>query len=198
MRDTIVLGLVGGLIGNAAKDLSNFLIYRAGKTELLYGHYAASMISAPEEVREKGHFVAGQVVDMVIGAILGVPIVLLFKKTGKDNHLLKGAGLGLLLWEALYAVGPNLGILSVKPHMAKTHFSALWSNLLYGVTTAQAIVSLADPGLFPDQQRRRGFSPSVSRSRKRILLSGKRTVSETSSFETPVKQRNWTPTQIRP
>lgn len=166
MRDTIILGLLGGLIGNITKDISNYLIYRAGKTEMLYGHYAASMISEPEEVHEKKHFALGQLVDTVVGAAMGIPLAYVFRRTGRDYHLIKGAGLGLLLWGLLYSVGPNLGILSIKPRATKTHFSALWNNFLYGVTTALAIGALAGPGVFTDKQKKEEV---ISESRPRPL-----------------------------
>lgn len=148
MRDTIILGMLSGLIGNVAKDASNYIIYRAGKTEMLYGHFAASMITDPAKTHEAGNFAVGQLIDMTVGALMGVPLVYLFKKTGKDHYLLKGAGLGLMLWGILYGIGPNLNIVTVRPRETKTHVSALFNNLLYGLTTAQAAVSLADPDMF--------------------------------------------------
>lgn len=150
MRDTITLGLLSGLIGNLAKDISNYLIWRAGGTELTYGHLAASAVTAPEKTQEAGNFFVGQIADFTVGASMGIPIVYLLKKTGKDYHLVKGAGMGLLLWGILYSTGPNLRILSIKPKMTRTHLSGLWNHLLYGVTTAQAAVALAGPGMFPE------------------------------------------------
>ncbi|MGQ9496778.1 MAG: hypothetical protein ACUVRC_02220 [Desulfotomaculales bacterium] len=75
MRDTIALGVLSGLLGNIAKDISNWLIYRAGKTEMLYGHLASSMFSPAEKVREPGYFTVGQILDTVIGSLMGIPIV---------------------------------------------------------------------------------------------------------------------------
>lgn len=154
MRDTITLGFLSGLIGNIAKDISNFFIWKADKTELTYGHLAASMFSEPAKTRETGNFLVGQAMDMVVGAALGIPMVYLLKKTGKDNYLLKGAGAGLVLWGLLYGLGPNLNFYSIKPKKTKTHFSALWNNLLYGAVAAQTAVLIADPDLFPGKDRK--------------------------------------------
>jgi len=146
MRDTIILGITSGLIGNVIKDISNYFIWRANKTEMLYGHYAASTLVEPVKTIELKNFLIGQALDMTYGAALGVPLVYLIKKTGRDYYLLKGAGLGLLLWGILYNYGPA----SIKPKETKTHLSALFNNLLYGISTAQAAVSLAHPGIFPE------------------------------------------------
>lgn len=151
MRDTLTIGILSGLIGNVVKDASNYFIWRAKKTELLYGHLAGSMLSPPESVQESGGFIAGQLLDFTIGAAIGVPIVYLLKKAGKDNYLLKGAAAGLAAWGLLYGLGPNLGVVSIKPKMSRTHLSAFWNNLLYGLATAQAAVLLADSGLFPEK-----------------------------------------------
>ncbi|MEW6426062.1 MAG: hypothetical protein AB1523_15225 [Bacillota bacterium] len=149
MRDTVALGILSGLIGNLAKNISNYFLWRTGHTEVLYGHLAGSMFAAPEDVHETGNLVIGQLFDMVMGAGLGVPMVYLLKKTGKDYYLLKGAGTGLLAWGLLYGLGPNVKVISIKPKMFKTHFSALWHNVLYGLAAARAAVMLADPGTFP-------------------------------------------------
>lgn len=154
MRDTIALGLLSGFIGNAAKDLSDWLIYRAGKTELLNGHLASSMISPPEKVQEPAYFALGQILDTIVGSALSISMVYLLKITGKDHHLLKGATMGLLLWSTLYSLGPNWRVLSIKPRHSSTYFSALLNNTLYGLATAQAAVSLADRSVFPGGRRR--------------------------------------------
>jgi len=145
MKDTITLGVASGIIGNIAKDISNFLLWRSKKTELLYAHLTASTLVGPGKTNEPFNLLLGQIQDMTYGAALGIPLVYLLKLTGKDNYLLKGAGTGLLLWSVLYNFGP----IAIQPKMTKTHFSALWNNLLYGMVTAHAAVSLADPDVFP-------------------------------------------------
>ncbi|MEW6041670.1 MAG: hypothetical protein AB1633_09125 [Elusimicrobiota bacterium] len=146
------MGFVSGLIGSIAKNLSNFLIYRAGGTEMLYGHLAASLYSKPLETKKAKNFWLGQVLDVAIGTTFGVPVVYLMKKTGNDHHLLKGASVGLLLWGTLYSIGSlKTNLFSAKPTLTKTHYSALWNNTLYGITTAYAANKLADPGLFPEK-----------------------------------------------
>ena len=166
MRDTVVLGVLSGLAGNLAKNFSNYFLWRTGRTEMLYGHLAASMFTAPEDVHETGNLAVGYLFDLVMGAGLGIPMVYLLKKTGKDYHLLKGAGMGLLAWGLIYGMSPNLKIVSIKPNMSKTNFSALWNNLLYGLTTAQTVVMLEagrdGSGLPPGRQNRPEFTGTHS------------------------------------
>jgi hypothetical protein len=147
MKDSIALGVISGLIGNTAKDISNYLIWRAGKTELLYSHLAASSFVEPAKTLEPKNMALGQILDMAGGALMGIPVVYLLKLTGKDYHLLKGGGVGLLLWAVLYNLGPT----TIKPQKTMTHLSAFVNNLIYGLVTARAAVALADPDVFAKQ-----------------------------------------------
>lgn len=149
MKDSIMISLLGGLIGTTVMDISNVFLWRTKKTEMLNGHLAGSMIMRAFRTNQTKNFALGEILHMATGATLGIPIFQLFKRTGTDNHLIKGAFAGMLSWGILYDFGQRAKLFSSKPHLTKSHYSALWHNLLYGVTTAQAIVSLSDPSLFP-------------------------------------------------
>lgn len=153
MKDSIMISLLAGFIGTTLMDLSDALLWRTKKTEMLTGHLAGSMIMRGFRTNRAKNFVLGEILHMITGAALGIPVFQLFKRTGTDNHLIKGAFAGMLSWGILYNFGQRTKLFSSKPHFTKSHFSALWNNLLYGVTTAQAIVSLSDPSLFPEQNQ---------------------------------------------
>lgn len=155
MKDSIMISLLGGLIGTTAMDISNALLWRTKKTEILYGHLSGSMIMRGFRTNQTKNFALGQILHMATGATLGIPVFQLMKRTGNDNHLIKGAFAGMLSWGILYNFGQRSRMFSSKPHLTKSHYSALWHNLLYGVTTAQAIVSLSDPSLFPQQHEQK-------------------------------------------
>lgn len=153
MKDSIMVSLVSGLLGTMAMDLSNVLLWRTKKAELLHGHLAGSMFMRAFRTNQTKNFVLGQIFHMLTGTTLGIPIFHLLKRTGKDHYLIKGAFAGLAAWGVLYNFGQRVGLFMAKPHLTKTHYSALWHNLLYGVTTAQAIVSFSDPSLFPQHKQ---------------------------------------------
>lgn len=153
MKDSIIISLLGGLIGTTVMDISNAFLWRTNKTEMLYGHFAGSMIMRGFRTNRTKNFALGQILHMGSGTALGIPIFQLFKRTGTDHHLIKGAFAGLMSWGILYNFGLRAGMYSSKPHLTKTHYSALFNNCLYGVTTAQAIVSLSDPSLFPQKSQ---------------------------------------------
>lgn len=151
MQDTITTGLLGGFIGTLLMDISNLLIFKAGKTETLYGYIAGGLFVAPFRTKQRKNFILGELAHFFIGSIWGIPLTYILKKTGKDHHLVKGAlisilSLGSLIW------GQKFGVLK-KFRLTKTFYSAIWNHIVYGLVSAQAIVSLADPTIFaPDKE----------------------------------------------
>lgn len=146
MQDTIAIGLLGGFIGAIIMDISNLLIFKAGKTETLYGHIAGGLFVAPFRTKQRKNFILGEITHLAIGSIWGIPLTYLLKKTGKDYHLIKGALISMLSLGSLIG-GQKFGILK-KFGLTKTFYSAIWNHIVYGLVSAQAIVSLSDPTIF--------------------------------------------------
>lgn len=46
-KDSIITGLLGGFVGTLCMDITNALIFKAGKTEKLYGHLAGQFFVSP-------------------------------------------------------------------------------------------------------------------------------------------------------
>ena len=102
----------------------------------------------PFKTKKTKNFILGQIFHLANGSGAGLLMVQIFKRFGTDLTLLKGSMLGMFTWEALYNVGQRLGIYTAKPHLAKTGYSALWNNFVYGTVTAYSIRWLAHPLVF--------------------------------------------------
>lgn len=152
LRDSITLGLTSGLMGNLAKGLFNLFFWRSKKSETLYSQLAGSMFIKPGLRKQKSPSLIGNLADMSTGSILGVPLVYIMKKTGKDNYLIKGLGYGAFLWLLLYGAGHNLDFYILKPQKYKSNLSAFFEHIIFGISTAHASVKLATPGTFPDEK----------------------------------------------
>ncbi|MHB8126426.1 MAG: hypothetical protein ACYDEJ_12465 [Desulfitobacteriaceae bacterium] len=144
MQDSVITGLLGGLIGTVVMDISNFLIFKIGKTEALYGHVSGQMFVSPFRTNQRKNFILGQILHLSMGSFFGIPLFYLLKKTGKDYYAIKGLVASGFMWGIFYAGSQKIGLFK-KPRFTKTHYSAIWNNLIYGITSAYAIVSLADP-----------------------------------------------------
>lgn len=74
IKDSIALSLISGFLGTIVMDLSNLLLWRSKKTEILYGHLAGSMIMRSFRTNQTKNFVLGQVFHFFTGAALGIPL----------------------------------------------------------------------------------------------------------------------------
>ena len=151
MKDSITTGLLGGLIGAIFMDISNLLIFKAGKTETLYGYIAGGLFMAPFRTKKRKNFILGEIAHLAIGSFWGIPLTYILKKTGKDHYLIKGMLVSTLSLGNLI-VGQKLGMLK-KFRLTKTFYSAIWNHILYGLVSAQAIVMLADPTIFESSNK---------------------------------------------
>lgn len=147
MKDSITIGLLGGLLGTISMEVTNGLIFKAKKTEVTYGQMAGQLFVGPFRAKQRKNFILGEILHMVVGSLLGIPLLYIFKKTGKDHYLSKGLFASMSIWSVLYAGGQHVGLFK-KLRLTKTHYSSMLNHLIYGLTSAQAMVLLADPTIF--------------------------------------------------
>ncbi|MHB8124436.1 MAG: hypothetical protein ACYDEJ_02125 [Desulfitobacteriaceae bacterium] len=152
IKDSVAASLFSGFLGTLVMDLSNTLFWSTRKTEALYGHIAGSIFMRPFRVNQRKNFWLGQITHLITGAAVAYPLTYIFKKTGKDYHLLKGAFYGTFAWEIIYGLGQRFKVFTIKPHLTKTHYAELFNIILYGLVTSQALVTFSEPTMFPDTQ----------------------------------------------
>ena len=148
IKDSITLGVISGLLGTLALDVLNFRNWRKNRTESMYAHIAGSIFMRGFRTKFRKNFLFGQVIHMFVGALAGVPLVYLFRITGKDHSVLKGATYGALIWMIYYMFGIKVGMFHKSPKQNKSHMTNLMQNLIFGITSAQTVISLGDPSLF--------------------------------------------------
>lgn len=151
IKDSLVVGILSGLIGILCMDASNFVLWRSKKTEGLYGHLAGSMIMKPSKLKKGKNFLIGQIFHMSVGSSLGIVMTLILKRFGKDHNMIKGGILSFATWGILYNFGQRMGFFRMNPRLTKSSYAAIWHHLIFGVVTSQAIVTLADPTIFPQK-----------------------------------------------
>ena len=164
MKDSVIVALLGGVAGTIAMDLSNFLLWRKGKTEHLFGHLAGSMMMQAIRTNQRKNFILGEIFHLFTGSVLGLVQLEFLKKYGKDHHLIKGAGVGLVTWGILYNFGQRMNFFSRRAHLTKTKYSSIWNHLLYGLVSSQTIVTIADSSLFKKKQENEQASINLDRS----------------------------------
>ena len=153
MKDSIPIGFIGGLMGTLAMDLSNLMFKKTGLSEKTYAQYAGSVLLNPFRLLIRKNYLFGLVLHWITGSILGIPLFNILKKTGKDNHLFKGAVYGIFTWEMLYSFGQRVGLIRAKTYSTSSHITSLIDNLVYGFASTATMVYLTDPTVFTQTQQ---------------------------------------------
>lgn len=151
IQDTITVGLLGGVVGTVLMEISNLIIFKAGKTETLYGHIAGSLLVSPFKTKQKNYFILGEITHFVIGSLWGILLAYILKKSGRDHYLLKGVVVSSLSLGTIIA-GQKTGTIK-KFGLSKTFYSAAWNHLIYGLASAQTIVSLTKPSILSNKTK---------------------------------------------
>ncbi|SDH89915.1 DUF6789 family protein [Desulfosporosinus hippei] len=154
MKDSIPIGFLSGLVGTIAMDLSNIIFKKSGVSEKTYAQYAGSVLMRPFRLIFKENLIFGEILHLITGSIMGIPLFAVLKKTGKDNYLFKGAVYGTFTWELLYSFGLRYGVFRTKAYSARTHMTTLIDNLVYGVSSAATMVFLTDKAVFPNASKK--------------------------------------------
>lgn len=158
MNDSIPIGFLGGLAGTIAMDLSNLIFKKSGLSEKTYAQYAGSVLLKPFKLLLRQNYLLGQLLHLITGSLLGIPMFSILKKTGRDNYLFKGAVYGTFTWETLYALGQRLGVIRTKSRTTKTHLTTLIDNLVYGFVSTATMVFLTDSAVFRRTNKQLGTS----------------------------------------
>lgn len=166
IKDSMLVGMLSGLLGVICMDLSSLLLWRNKKLEGLHGHIAGSMIMNTFKLNKGKNFLIGQLFHMSVGSAIGVGMVEILKKYGKDHYILKGGFLSVTVWSILYNFGQRMGFYKMNPRLIRSSYSAILNHLIFGLTTTQAIVALADPIIF---QKRSYLSNQETKPEKSLV-----------------------------
>jgi hypothetical protein len=149
VKDRIFLGIVTGAISSLPGRLLNAFEYRIGLTEAKYGQMAANLFIDKKQVDTMKGRAIGAVTNGILTAVAGTLAVYLLSATGRDKAAIKGMGIGLLFWLALFGLTPRAGVVE-KPKKPLTSLFGLLDHLIFGCLCGLTASRLGDDSLFPD------------------------------------------------
>lgn len=149
INDFVIAGALGGFVGAIPMDLSNLLSWHLKIADYTLAQFAVSAITGKWKSKEKKYLIFGEIYHLAFETLAGIPLSLLFKKSGTKHHLIKGLGMGLFMWAIPFQLVMRFGFHNIKPRSFKGQYSALFNQLLWGVTAAHTMVTLAGPRVFP-------------------------------------------------
>jgi hypothetical protein len=112
MRDTITIGTIAGLVATMVMSLFNFLIRLLGFEFINTWETAANIFLIPSLIHTPIGYFIGWVAQFILGSIFGLVVAFTLRVTGKDFYLLKGIGVGALVW--MVSIGFFMRLLHIK------------------------------------------------------------------------------------
>jgi len=114
MRDTITIGTIAGVVATTVMTLYKAILFLLGFQFISTWDSAAKIfLDASLIYTPIGYFI-GFLGQYVLGSIFGVTVAYMLRFTGKDFYLLKGIGVGTMIW--LGSLGFMMRILAINLH----------------------------------------------------------------------------------
>jgi len=97
MKDSIVFGFTGGILGTLADEVIHWLALWLTIAQSTTGHLI-SQLMFPNQAVSLPKLLTGELTHILAGGVLGTLIVVILKLTGNDSSIIKGAGFGVVTW----------------------------------------------------------------------------------------------------
>jgi hypothetical protein len=131
-------------MGSIVRELFDLIVIWMGIPIIHISSLAADLFSNDiNQIKSFTGILTGTLTDWIMGAAIGVIIGLVLQWSGRQNYLLKGIGIGLFSWVAIFGflVGGMPYMFIFKPTMFNTLF-AFVPHSIYGGITAFCIARL--------------------------------------------------------
>lgn len=112
MRDTITIGVIAGTSATAAMTLFNSALRLFGLDFISTWETAAHIFLNPQLIHTPIGYFIGYTGQFVLGSIFGIVVAYTLRMTGKDFYLLKGIGIGAVVW--LASIGLFMRVLHIQ------------------------------------------------------------------------------------
>jgi len=145
MRDTITIGSIAGLAGTLPIMAVNLIFHLFGFKATPAWEASADIFLSPHLIHTPVGYVVGFAGQSIIGASGGIVMAYFLRLTGKDYYLLKGLGLGGLLW--LSSVGlimPMLHITMYIQNEPATQYMIILNLSLFGLTSSAIVAKYGE------------------------------------------------------
>lgn len=151
ITDRFFLGAIAGLGGNICKIAVERICIKMFGFKETGAKKAAGIFLKKGDVSSVSGRVIGNIADNMIACGLGVSCIYWLTLMGKDHYIIKGAGLGVTEWAAIYGILSKLGATSIVPTKPKDALVSFVSHVTFGVSKMVIAVNLGDERLFKPQ-----------------------------------------------
>lgn len=151
MRDTITIGAIAGLISTTVMTVIVWAVRLLGHQFITPWETATHIFLVRRLIHTPIGYLVGFTGNFTLGAIFGVIMAYILRFTGKDFYILKGIGLGAVVW--LTSIGFFMHLLSIRIEGRSDPLSNLMAIIefnIMGIITSYIIQKYAR---FPDPSK---------------------------------------------
>jgi hypothetical protein len=112
MRDTITIGVIAGFCGTLVMTIYKLVLLSLGYNFIPTWDTAAHIILNHHLCYTPVGYMIGFCLQFVLGSIFGIMVAYTLRLTGKDYYLLKGLGVGAIIW--LGSLGLFMRLLQIR------------------------------------------------------------------------------------
>lgn len=153
IKDRILLGAITGTLVSAPLQVFDIWLDKRGITDVNYGPSAAKIFLTKNKTKTTGGRIIAAAINTVNTGAVATAIAYTLSLTGKDNAMVKGAGIGALMWVGLAGFLSRVG-LNIKSEKPSSPLTSLALHLIFGAMCGYTITKLGDDSLFPDSNVR--------------------------------------------
>lgn len=149
IKDRITLGAITGIVISAPFQMFDALIHELKITDVSYGYSASNLFLTKDKTTTSGGKTISSLVNFVNSGLVATAITYTLALTGKDKAILKGVGIGAMMWVGISGLISNVG-LNIKSKKPSTPLISFAEHLLHGAMCSYMITKIGDDSLFPD------------------------------------------------
>lgn len=136
IKDKIIIGAVIGILADALKLITNYILYAFGFTKVLFWQVVATRFIQKEYLFNKLAYVIGAIADITVTSLLGVTFVYVIYIFGAKHLWTKGVGFGLVVWVSLFGTLLGQTVEDKLPQDPTGVIVTLISHIVFGLALA--------------------------------------------------------------
>lgn len=150
IKDRLVLGAIAGMVTSLPIQIFDALMHENGITDLSYAYSASRIFLTKKKTKTLPGKAVSAIVNFANSSTVATAITYILSLTGKDYALLKGAGIGTMMWVGIGGLMSSIG-LKIKSKRPITPLILLGQHIIFGVMCSYIIIKLGDNSIFPDK-----------------------------------------------
>jgi len=150
IKDRILVGTISGMVASTPLQITNALLHERGITDVPYGYSASKIFLTKKTIKTPASKALSVLINYTASGLVGTALTYTLSLTGKDKAVLKGTGVGAMMWLGMAGLLANVG-LHVRSKRPITPLLSFAGHLMFGALCGSIIMKIGADSLFPDK-----------------------------------------------